>query len=471
MSRSIKKLFVFCLLAALAPAAMAFSLLGPLKGYQTPDIGYGLPGDLGGPMSLTESYRWNVPVITYAFDTSFINYFGTNGMNAVDAAFKILNDLPAAGSMSRDLSEFPTRTVAENFEAGVLGIIDVKSRTLTMLLEQLGLAAPERWVFALRASAVQPIGGVSVTNYTVIKQNYDPVTLLPSSYVNTSLYTYTIEDPIKPSDYADAVEGDPLADDDGVPDMTVASFRRHGFFVTSGLFFRGLTRDDVGGLRYLLNPAHLANEALLDTVTQAVGGPPPGGLGWIAWFGNATNSATNVVIGGAGTNIITTGLRPGINKLTFKKTQYDSLIGQAFTPLTNRYVDQVVGSNGTRLIKQNLQRAITQPDILFVCEDLGLRGDGLTPIPFTSSGIGAWINNSALNGQGSQSGPGVIQGPIRLSFTDQFPYFSNSGATFLTEPSSGSDVWGSYDGSTDAPIIYPAYLNLTLEDLRRLSGK
>ena len=65
MSRSIKKLFVFCLLTALAPAAMAFSLLIPLKGYQVAGLGYNLPGDIGGPGGLTEGYRWNVPVITY----------------------------------------------------------------------------------------------------------------------------------------------------------------------------------------------------------------------------------------------------------------------------------------------------------------------------------------------------------------------------------------------------------------------
>src|SRR4051795_3193050 len=41
-----------------------------------------------------EAYRWNVPVITYAFDSTFIRYFGTNGMAEVEKSIKLLQDLP-----------------------------------------------------------------------------------------------------------------------------------------------------------------------------------------------------------------------------------------------------------------------------------------------------------------------------------------------------------------------------------------
>ena len=465
MLRSIKKIFVLGLLTGLAPAAMAFSLGGPPKGYQVEGIGYMLPGDIVAPMGLNEGYRWNVPLVTYAFDRSFILYFGTNGMNAVDEAFKILNALPPVGAMSADLSEFPTRTHAENYEAAVLGIYDLKSEVLSLVLEQMGLAEPERWVFALRARAVQTFGGVTFTNYVVIKQNYDPVTLLPSSYVNTSLYTYTVVDPIPPLDYADAVEGDPIFDDDGVPDRTVA---KGSLF--PGIFYRGLTRDDVGGLRFLLRTNNLAVEDLITGVTVQEGFA--GGLysGWIPFTGNITNVAGGGATNSAATNFITVGIRPGISKVTFKKVFFDSVIGTAFTPFTNNYTDSVISTNRTRLVKQRAARAITAPDILFTAEDLGLSAN-LVPIRRFRSGVGNWVDNTALNGAALAGGPGVIQGPILISFTDQYPYYTNRNPGSLTEPPASGGVWGSFDGSTNAPIIYPAYLNLTIEDLRLLYGR
>src|SRR5688500_18829102 len=90
-------LVVFTL--AMRPAS-AFSLGGPLSGdpggeaWQTVRIGYsdsgtGLNGSLMSPKNLTHEYRRNVPVLTYAFDPTFINYFGTTGIAAVHAAAAI----------------------------------------------------------------------------------------------------------------------------------------------------------------------------------------------------------------------------------------------------------------------------------------------------------------------------------------------------------------------------------------------
>src|SRR6266487_708950 len=84
---------ILCLLVSLALGGVrtgtSFSLLGPYAPWQVTPIGYNLPGDIGGPMRLSDGYRWNVPVITYGFDPSFIGYFGTNGIAAVEAAFQI----------------------------------------------------------------------------------------------------------------------------------------------------------------------------------------------------------------------------------------------------------------------------------------------------------------------------------------------------------------------------------------------
>ena len=59
-------------------------------------------GDIGGPMDIGDGYRWNVPVVTYGFDQSFLDYFGTNGVAAVEGAIQILNDLPPASSIVPD---------------------------------------------------------------------------------------------------------------------------------------------------------------------------------------------------------------------------------------------------------------------------------------------------------------------------------------------------------------------------------
>ena len=82
------------LLAISSTRVNAFSLLGPNEPFMVPQLGYAQPGDIGGPMNLGQEYRWNVPVLTYAFDQSFLDYFGSNGVAAVESAIGILNSLP-----------------------------------------------------------------------------------------------------------------------------------------------------------------------------------------------------------------------------------------------------------------------------------------------------------------------------------------------------------------------------------------
>src|SRR5580765_2811683 len=221
MKRLTRTLFFLLLSLTLAMSAKAFSLIGQFKSGAAPNdwqaagfgnrpagLGYSLAGDIGGPMFLLEAYRWNLPVITYAFDESFRRYFGAAGEAAVSNAFQILNDLPPFTAMSRDLSEFPwdsKQAISFNQQFATLGLVDMKSQTLAAVLEQLGLAKPERFVWGLR-SRTTPAPGL--TNYSVIMMNFDPVTLLPSRYVNGVLYHYQIFDALGPmgGEWASAVE-------------------------------------------------------------------------------------------------------------------------------------------------------------------------------------------------------------------------------------------------------------------------
>src|ERR1035437_10718763 len=92
----------FCLLLACFAVsfstlnARAFALLGPFEPWMEYTnglrqlgliyLGGGpiLPEDIGGPMDISNEYRWNVPVVTYGFAQSFLDYFGKKGVARVE---------------------------------------------------------------------------------------------------------------------------------------------------------------------------------------------------------------------------------------------------------------------------------------------------------------------------------------------------------------------------------------------------
>ena len=60
-------------LAITAPCARAFSPLGPYASWMDEAKSFRQTAlDIGGPMNFGEGYRWNVPVVTYGFDSSFL---------------------------------------------------------------------------------------------------------------------------------------------------------------------------------------------------------------------------------------------------------------------------------------------------------------------------------------------------------------------------------------------------------------
>ena len=332
-----------------------------------------------------------------------------------------------------------------------------------MIVEQLGLAEPERWAWALKGRSVDTMPNPNVTNWATVQLNYDPITRRSTPYVNGVLYSFQIFDPIRPINYADAIEfeNDQLA-------FTFSSVAGGVFTLTSGEFYTGLTHDDVGGLRFLLNPNKVANETLLSDVT---GSSKLSTLSpWIGYQGG-TNlvGGTNVVITTNTTNYVVQGLRPGVNKLSFKRVNYDSLLSRILVPVTNNYSDMII-TNG-RVVVQSLTRVVTVPDILFTSADLGVVAN-LTPDGIRRTDTSGWVNNDPINGQTVAGGPGVIQGQVELSFSNKVPFFLTSSTT--DEPGEGtaikSYVWGSFDGTTNAPIVYPYYDDYTLDYLLRLTG-
>ena len=266
MLRLLKQcLWAGLLLAGARQSAFGFALGGPInEPYQVPTIGYNLPGDLNAPKNLGEEYRRNTPVIYYAYDGNFWNYFGSNGVAVIDAAFGVFNDLTNASSYSRELTEIPYNTSRKNFKAEALALLDLKSITMQLIIEQLGLTEPVRYTWDLHDRYLTP--GTTCPfgeNYLIVKRNFDPAfgtspdQLKPTSYVNGTLFTYEIlefctgPDPLA---LAFPFAVDPTAGSSAVAELN--GFGQGGFsgFIISpyGSFYNGLTRDDVGGLRYLL---------------------------------------------------------------------------------------------------------------------------------------------------------------------------------------------------------------------------
>jgi hypothetical protein len=392
--------------------------------------GYHQAGDIGGPMDIGQGYRWNVPVVTYGFDQSFLDYFGSNGVAAVEGAIQILNDLPPASAIV--LTNFPTDTARYNYTASALDFFDLKSATLPLLLEQMGLAPPTRNIFDLRQfdsvlidtdESTWPPG--TIPNL-IIERNFDPEVLLPSHSVNGNNFVgmayYMYSNIWDVNEYA----VDPGND---FYNSAVADWRNMDLFypygqplrAVRGVFIPGLTRDDVGGLRYLLSTNTLQLETLLSDV-----------------HGAGTNA-------GAFVNLA---LRPGAEKITFVRQQYDSLLGKYF-PVTNQYADAYISNNV--IMHQSLERVVTQPDILFSAGELSV-GYGLAPA-YTRSGTSNWWNSAAAAGT-TNAGPGVIRPQVKITFGKRGPFVESiEGSWLLYEYDAFR--WASFDGTLAPIVAYP----------------
>ena len=304
----IKKFLWFGLLAAGLQTASAFSLLGPSATYATApqgdlwqiiDIGYNpLPSDISpphivdglavGPKNIGEGYRRNSPVMYYTFDPSFTDWFHSQGEMAVQQAFDMLNNAftnnPIGGidGYSPLLSEFPLNSQGQNFTAASLGLLDVKSATLSMLVEQLGLTDAIRYTWTLHNRVMIP--GCSspcpdCLEYLVVMRNYDyyltPLGYNPpdwgqySPYVNGELFGYQILEtcglPVLPDADAYEVPVNPT-----VNNPPVASGLGEGGLST-GNFYTGLTRDDAAGLRWLYSTNNIDTPSASYLETPAAG--------------------------------------------------------------------------------------------------------------------------------------------------------------------------------------------------------
>ena len=627
-----------CLGLVVLPArrASAFALMGTPEAWQTANLGYqktvyvlipdGTTWSISSddfawhPHNLGEEYRGNTPVLFYTYDQSFLDYFGSKGVAAVDAAAAIINGLTNVSSFTPDLSEFPLEEGGYNYTAQALHLFDVKSAALELLFERFRLIAPDNWTWCIRARVLPTGYACPQFDFLVVQRNWDPVTWEPSRYVNGTLFTYAIEQQCTPTDLGDAVEfpADPSGGNRYSALATLkVSLPDAAFY---GYFHTGLTRDDAGGLRYLYatnnmnteasgpgtvtsvldltttnllvtsnltlfaaqaltndaagltalypglvdlgttpiftnlvttnvtvvytnyptdpygtppHPVYITNRvttvatwyrhslanvftnsyatrALVTVITTNVaynplapyGTPPQTNVSVVSMVTNmtmgdfyimptnlcgvhivrtqltsiipitntfpASNSVpvtTNTfpIISGAFiyyfTNHVfqinpilceanTVALRQGIEKVTFIRRDYDSLLGQYFAPITNFYT--LTSVTNYSLVRQTIQRVVTQPDILFTAADLA---GGFPSIPTVIRSAPTFEQDNTNN----LAGPGVIRGPATFQFNKVGPGYVNGTYPFASEESLAllDFAWASFDATTNAPVIYP----------------
>lgn len=432
-------LFLVALAMMRAVSVMAFSLLGTNATWQTPDIGYQLAGDIGGPQYRNEEYRRVYPQVVYRFDNSFVRDFGTQGVAQVRQAFELMNSIGNVNNWSANLSEFPKDAFRLNYSASSQNLIDLKSGMLFYLLENLGLADSVRYIWTIRT--VQRAS--AFTNFFVVQMNYDPVSWERTSYVNGRAYTYSIA--IVPG-LDEAVES-PVGKAFSPAYYPVASG-----FMFPGYYYNKLSYDDAGGLRYIYRASNYKYEYITNAVTPTT----------LLTLGSYDNSngytipnwgTTNIYIdiwGNAVTNnIVYGGWRGGLGRISY--TEYSEAYPSNFVnwqdnvwnddPTRNPYAAHVL-QTVTRIVPKTL------PDILVLSTDSGA---------FNVIGDRSirWNSNAPDNGQGYSNGPGQSDTGTTCTFYKQFPLYWVYNPFFLDEDNRIISLrWGSYDGTTNAPYIH-----------------
>ncbi|MFQ3168170.1 MAG: hypothetical protein ACI8QI_000711 [Limisphaerales bacterium] len=213
--------------------------------------------------NLGEEYRWNSPVITYTYDESFLNYFGSNGVVAVEKAMDILNAIPRASTIKtnyppasateNNLWNYPVRPDRFHPRAYNDRILDIKSYALAELFGFMGLGNPEDSAFQLEFGAVT-------------LRNWDPISYGPSKYVNGTLLSWTV---------LGATNAQPFPIDVTKPIITLAGTADHRVpRLDAGKYLVAPTRDDIGGYRYLYRKDNFNVEGLPPFTYQVVTNQP-----------------------------------------------------------------------------------------------------------------------------------------------------------------------------------------------------
>src|SRR5262249_55353768 len=123
-----------------------------------------------------------------------------------------------------------------------------------------------------------------------------------------------------------------------------------------------------------------------------------------------------------------------------------------FLPVTNRWMDLYFDLDFP--VWQEVERVTTRPDIVFTAGDIGPERQ------WVRTGTTNWANYADLNGNRGGIGPGVIQPPITITYNNAGPFYYLTSSLDTNAFPGQSDAyliyaWGSFDGTTNSPIVYP----------------
>jgi hypothetical protein len=451
----------------------AFSLYGELETWETAALSYGTryfyspvpsayneppatPGNVpytepGGTKNIQQGSRLNIGVTTYAYDYTFLDYYGEEGVKAVDAAFAILNRLPAASSASANLTEFITDGNQQiNYTARALSMLDLKSVVLQLMMEHMGLLG-ETHVFDLLGDG----GTCGAKYYQVAVRNFDPITWNPSTYVNGTQYDYQVAD----SCFWAGTAADALEEANGEPNgglsTTTAAVATQEALQLGG-FYLGITRDDFGGLRYLYRKDNYNIEGMF---TDCYVGTPTSGSAYNPVSTNSSGSSGSgnpfspVTTNGNTLSNFTGGILGGVEKIQFVKVAYDSEIGYGSITNTVSYTIPLL-TNYT--VKQlTVWRTNSPPDIIFTATNLLNAPAAGEDEPYVRT-YGAIIASPATN---TSAGVSLVFSPtMSVAFNNVGPIYVNENPGFLQNSAFYLYPYfqfGSFDGSTNPPIAFP----------------
>jgi len=213
--------------------------------------------------NLGEEYRWNSPIVTYTYDESFLSYFGSNGVVAVEKAMEMLNSIPPASSIKtnyppanadeNNLWNYPVRPDRFHARAYNDRILDIKSYALAELFGFMGLGNAEDNAFQLEFGSV-------------VLRNWDPISYGPSKYLNGNLISWAV---------LGGTNAQPFPIDVTKSLMTLAGTAdNRAPRLDEGKYLVAPTRDDIGGYRYLYRKDNFNIENLPPSTYQMVTNQP-----------------------------------------------------------------------------------------------------------------------------------------------------------------------------------------------------
>jgi hypothetical protein len=178
--------------------------------------------------------------------------------------------------------------------------------------------------------------------------------------------------------------------------------------------------------------------------------------------------------GTSASTIITNADFQGIGRIQFVRVSdgnYNYLTKQFYTPITNTY-SMVLTRNG-QAGTVTFQRVVTTPDFVFSAQDMEAGPSGIDY--FRNSFGRNVIFNQANTVDTGLAGPGTIDSPSTITYNKVGPDFLNVNPGYLSGPDAAFGrwfIWGSFDGTTNAPIVYPngtSIANLSAEALIQIS--